>query len=88
MIVIKKGSPSLKNYLNRGGLRGVAGWVHAHTNYEAVYANATKRHGYNSPAYYEAVAEAALVAMQGLKSPAHVEAVKAWEAERLARASE
>lgn len=88
MIVIKNGSPSLKNYLNRGGLRGVAGWVHAHTNYEAVYRNATKRNGYNSPAYYEAVAEVALLALNGLKSAAHVEAVKAWEAERLARASD
>lgn len=85
MIVIKKGSPSLKNFLNRGGL--VKDWVHRHTNYDALCRNLRHAEGFNGPAYFEAVREIASLAGEGLKANAHAQALSAWEADRLARAN-
>ena len=83
-VEIKKGAPSLRNFLNRGGL--VKDWVHRHTNYDAVCRSARRAEGFNSPAYFEAVREIASLGGEGLKANAHIQALAAWEADRLARA--
>jgi hypothetical protein len=84
-VVIKKGSPRLAKYLNKGGFNGVKGWVHNHTNYEAVYSAATRKHGYNSPAFFDAVREVGALGREGLKNNGHIAALEAWLEEHLGR---
>jgi dihydroorotate dehydrogenase len=50
-----------------------------------VYSAATRKHGYNSPAFFDAVREVGALGREGLKNNGHIAALEAWLEEHLGR---
>jgi hypothetical protein len=77
-VIVKKNSPSLKNFMNKGGKFST--WRHEHTNYEFSYKALTAKFGRDSKEYFSMVEEFAAEVIGTLNNEAHKAAVAAWAA--------
>ena len=75
-VTIKKGAPSLRNFMNRGGKFG--DWRHQFTNYDAVCKTMRMRYEFGGVEYLQMVSEFVSQCLEGLSNEAHRAIVVAW----------
>ena len=75
-VTIKKGAPSLRNHMNRGGKFG--DWRHQWTNYDDITKVLRGRFGFDSVEYRALVAEFGAECLAALSNEAHKAAVVEW----------
>ena len=75
-VTIKKGAPSLRNHMNRGGKFG--DWRHQWTNYDDITKVLRGRFGFDSVEYTALVVVFGGECLSGLSNVAHKAAVAEW----------